>query len=598
MTNFDYNNDMPVSSASPRWDLSPFFSGVKSPEFKDVSAKLDRKLGEAEAYWDRESITQGGATSPSVLANALDTLNALYDQSRLIGAYLECLVTTDSKDDAAAAALSEFDNLTVRLQKLQTRFALWAGGVDLESAAALNETVRQHAFFVQQCQIKSKHLMDPRLESLATDLAVSGSTAWTRLHGNLTSQIQVEVDGETLPMPAVRNLAYVKDRDKRERAYHAELAAWKRNEVPIAAAMNGIKGEVHTLCKARNWGSPLDEALFHANIDRDALEAMMDAANDSFPMFRRYLDAKAGAIGVEKLAFYDLFAPVGEGSKAWSYDEGCDFVAENFGAYSEKMGEFARRNFRENWIDAEPRNGKVGGAYCTPMRGDESRILMNYDPSYGSVSTLAHELGHAYHNLCISKRTLLNQETPATLAETASIFCETIVKEAALKSVGEQDQIAILEASLQGQCQVVVDITSRFLFEQSVFEKRAERELSASEFSELMLQAQRQTYGNGLDPALLHPYMWAVKPHYYSTFSFYNFPYMFGLLFGLGLYAIYQQDPEPFRARYDDLLSSTGLADGAALANEFGIDIRSKSFWSASLAQIGADVDRFEKLVG
>lgn len=588
---------MPVSSASPRWDLSPFFSGVGSPEFKDATTKLDRRLSEAEAYWDRESITQGGGTSPTILAASLDTLNDLYEQGRLLGAYLECLVTTNSKDDAAAAALSEFDNLTVRLQKLQTRFALWVGGADLESAAAVSEVVRQHAFFIRQCQIKSKHLMDPRLESLATDLAVSGSTGWTRLHGNLTSQIQVEVDGERLPMPAVRNLAYVKDREKRERAYHAELAAWKQNEVPIAAAMNGIKGEVHTLCAARKWGSPLDEALFHANIDREALEAMMDAAHDSFPMFRRYLNAKASAIGVQKLAFYDLFAPVGEGSKTWDYVEGCEFVAENFGAYSPKMGEFARRNFRENWIDAEPRNGKVGGAYCTPVRGDESRILMNYDPSYGSVSTLAHELGHAYHNLCISNRTILNQETPATLAETASIFCETIVKEAALKSVGKQDQIAILEASIQGQCQVVVDITSRFLFERGVFEKRAERELSASEFSELMLSAQRKTYGDGLDPNLLHPYMWAVKPHYYSTYSFYNFPYMFGLLFGLGLYAIYQQDPDPFRARYDDLLSSTGLADGATLASQFGIDIRSKEFWAASLAQVDADVSRFETLV-
>lgn len=587
---------MPVSSAAPRWDLSPFFSGVKSKEFKDASTTLERKLGEAEAYWDQESITSGGTTSANVLASALDTLNNLYERFRLIANYLECLTTTDSKDEAAAAALSGFDTSMVRLQKLQTRFALWVGGVDLESAAAFNETVRQHAFFIQQCQTKSKHLMEPRLEALATDLAVSGSTGWTRLHGNLTSQIQVEVDGESLPMPAVRNLAYVADRDKRERAYNAELTAWKVNEVPIAAAMNGIKGEVHTLCKARNWGSPLDEALFQANIDRDALEAMLDAANDSFPMFRRYMDAKARAIGIEKLAFYDIFAPVGEGTKSWEYDEACDFITEHFTGYSSRMGEFATRNFRENWIDAEPRSGKVGGAYCTGLRGDESRILMNYDPSYGSVSTLAHELGHAYHNVCLSTRTQLNQDTPATLAETASIFCETIVKEAALKQVGEQDQIAILEASLQSQCQVVVDITSRFLFEQSVFEKRAERELSATEFSELMLDAQRQTYGDGLDGSLLHAYMWAVKPHYYSTFSFYNFPYMFGLLFGLGLYAIYQQDPEPFRARYDDLLSSTGLADGATLANQFGIDIRSREFWKASLDQIGADVDRFESL--
>lgn len=588
---------MPVSNAAPRWDLSPFFPSVQSAEFADAAAALDRKLGEAEAFWVSNSITAGGKADVAVLDSAIKSLNDIWEQARLIAAYLECLVTTDSKDDVAAAALSGFDVLMVRIQKLQTQFSLWAGGFDLASSAAVKETVRQHAFYIQNCQTRAKHLMDPRLESLAADLAVSGSTAWTRLHGNLTSQIQVEVDGELLPMPAVRNLAYVADRSKRERAYKAELAAWKANEVPIAAALNGIKGEVSTLCRERKWDSPLDEALFHANIDREALEAMMDAARDSFPVFRKYMDAKAQAIGIPKLAFFDLFAPVGEGTKTWSYDEGCEFVAENFGAYSKRMGEFALRNFRENWIDAEPRNGKVGGAYCSGLKGDVSRILMNYDPSYGSVSTLAHELGHAYHNLCLASRTPLNQETPATLAETASIFCETIVKEAALKSVGEQDQIAILEASLQSQCQVVVDITSRYLFEQSVFAQRSERELSPNEFSELMLDAQRKTYGEGLDEALLHPYMWAVKPHYYSSYSFYNFPYMFGLLFALGLYAIYRQDPEPFRGRYDELLSSTGLADGATLANQFGINIRSKEFWAESLAQISADVERFESLV-
>jgi oligoendopeptidase F len=222
---------------------------------------------------------------------------------------------------------------------------------------------------------------------------------------------------------------------------------------------------------------------------------------------------------------------------------------------------------------------------------------MNFDPSYGSVSTLAHELGHAYHNLCLSSRSPLNRDTPSTLAETASIFCETIIKDAALKTVGEADQLAILEASLQGKCQVVVDITSRYLFESGVFGRRAERELSSAEFSALMTDAQRQTYGDALDANALHHYMWAVKPHYYSTYSFYNFPYMFGLLFALGLYSIYQAEPNGFHERYDDLLSSTALADAPTLADRFGIDIRSKEFWAASLAKIGEDVAQFEKLV-
>jgi oligoendopeptidase F len=185
-----------------------------------------------------------------------------------------------------------------------------------------------------------------------------------------------------------------------------------------------------------------------------------------------------------------------------------------------------------------------------------------------------------------------------TLAETASIFCQTIIRDAALADAEREDQLMIVEGSLQDACQVVVDITSRFLFEQGVFEKREEHELSIDALSELMLDSQRKTYGEGLDPEYLHPYMWAVKPHYYrSGLSFYNFPYMFGLLFGLGLYARYLNDPETFRADYDDLLSSTGLGDAADLAKRFGIEIRESDFWRESLNIVRADIDLFESLV-
>jgi oligoendopeptidase F len=299
-----------------------------------------------------------------------------------------------------------------------------------------------------------------------------------------------------------------------------------------------------------------------------------------------------------KLAWYDMFAPVGTSTKVWPYEEATTFIVEQFGTYSERMSEFAARAFQEQWIDAEPRPGKRDGAFCSPLRKDESRVFTNYKPAFGGVSTLAHELGHAYHNLNLASRTMLQRSTPMTLAETASIFCETIIRQAALANADTQEQIAILEASLQGSCQIVVDITSRFLFEQRVFETRRQRELAVDELNALMLEAQRETYGDGLDQDLLHPYMWAMKPHYYSTgLSFYNYPYMFGLLFGLGLYARYQQDPEAFKASYDELLASTGLADAATLAERFNIDIRTTDFWRDSLSLVRADIDRFEQLI-
>jgi pepF/M3 family oligoendopeptidase len=342
----------------------------------------------------------------------------------------------------------------------------------------------------------------------------------------------------------------------------------------------------------------LDEALFDNRVDRQTLDAMLTAARASFPDFRRYLHAKAQALGLPSLAWYDLNAPVGKCERVWHYDEAERFIAEQFTTFSPRLHGLATRAFRDRWIDAEPRPGKVGGGFCMRLRGDESRILVNYAPNFDAVHTLAHELGHAFHNLNLARRPFLQRATPMTLAETASIFCETIIHHAGLAHADAQEQIALLETSLQGQMQVVLDITSRFLFEQRVFEWRRERELSVDEFCQVMLETQRETYGDGLDPDHLHPYMWAAKGHYYSTRSFYNYPYMFGLLFGLGLYARYQSDPERFTAGYDDLLSSTGIADAATLAARFGIEIRTPDFWHASLDVVRADIDRFEELVG
>jgi pepF/M3 family oligoendopeptidase len=397
-------------------------------------------------------------------------------------------------------------------------------------------------------------------------------------------------------MSVVRNLAYEPARETRQAAYQAELAAWARAAVPLAAAMNGVKGEAALLASRRGWSSLLDEALFDNGIERPVLDAMMGAARERFPVFRRYLRAKARALGAEALPWYDLFAPLGESARTWEFEATRRFIEEQFGAYSDRLRELAARAFDQGWIDAEPRSGKRDGAFCMHLRGDESRVLANFKPNFAGMSTLAHELGHAYHNLNLGGRRPLQRSTPRVVAETASIFCETLVREAALREAAAGEQLAILENGLRGATQVVVDITSRFLFEQGLFERRAQRELSVDELNELMLQAQRLTYGDGLDGDLLHPYMWAAKPHYYQA-HFYNFPYMFGLLFGLGMYARYVAEPESFRAHYDDLLSSTGMADVVELGQRFGIDVRDEAFWRSSLDVIGADVERFEVLV-
>jgi oligoendopeptidase F len=588
----------------PRWDMSVVYPGLDSPEFERDLRSFVRALDELEGLFDEAQIDRTQSPlNPDLAAGILERIlppyNALNDHAWTLGAYVYAFVSVDSRDEYAQARLSELERHTVRLSKLHTRLTAWAGSQEVDALLERSEQARQHAYWLQRARVVAEHMMSPAEEALAAEMRLTGSNAWTRLYGNLTSQIQatVEIRGErqTLTMSMLRNLATDADREVRRAAYEAELQAWEQHAMPIASALNAIKGETNLLMRKRHWDSPLHASLFQNAIDEATLHAMLEAAYESFPDFRRYLHAKARLLGIERCAWYDLFAPVGKETRTWSFDEATQFIIEQFATYSQKLSDFARRAFEERWIDAPPQPGKHDGAYCMRLRRDESRILTNYKPVFNGMGTLAHELGHAYHNLCLAERTYLQRMTPATLAETASIFCNTIIDQAALRDADREEQIAILEASLQGVCQVVVDITSRYLFEKEVFERRAERELSARELCEIMRNAQQQTYGDGLDENALHPYMWAAKPHYYGGL-FYNYPYMFGLLFGLGLYARYLDDPDGFRARYDDLLSRTGMADAPTLAAEFGFDLRTPDFWRGAFDTVRQNIDRLESL--
>ena len=595
------------SAELPRWDLSALYPGIDTPEFDDGFARVLAQIEALQGLFDELGV-QGGGSGPAGdslvqdFERALSALNNVEQDLESTVAYLYGQITVDSRDAVAQARYSQLRERMVQFDKLQTRFEAWVGALPIDELVDRSAVAAAHAYPLRLRHAAAAHLMGPDEEALAAELSPSAGAAWSKLHANLTSQIQVpvDVDGEErlLPMSEVRNLALSPDRILRERAWQAELAGWEANALPIAAALNGVKGQVLALGARRGWPDSLDESLFWSGIDREILDAMIGEARDSFPDFRRYLRLKAKYLGTERLAWFDLLAPVGDAGGSWAWGEAAAFIDAQFASFSGRMAGLARQAFAEHWIDAEPRPGKVGGAYCMRLIGEQSRILANYSPGYEGVSVLAHELGHAYHNLNGAGLTPMQRRNPMILAETASTFCETIVKEAALEDAAGGKRLYILEQSLQGACQVVVDILSRFEFETALFAGRRERELSAIELCRLMLEAQQATYGEGLDADARHPYMWAVKGHYYSPEqSFYNFPYLFGLLFGLGLYAIYRREPKGFPERYDELLAKTGLATATDLAGAFGIDLRSREFWRASLDVIRADVDRFAEMV-
>jgi oligoendopeptidase F len=598
---------MTTATTLPRWDMTPVYPGLDSPAFVAGFAAVSAAVATLGAEFDAEGIDPQPqvALDDATVARAahiIQRVNVVFSEAYTLGAYIRSFIATDSRDTLAQARLSEMEQVSLALANLETRFTGWIGSLDVEELIARSPVAADHAHALRDAWISATHLMSPTEEHLAAEMNLTGGGAWGKFYESYTSQIMVpvELNGTTqdLPMSAVRNLALEEDRAVRQAGFLAELAAWERHALPLAAALNSIKGHVNALTRRRGWETPLDQSLFAASIDRATLDAMLTAGYESFPDFRHYLHLKAQALGVERMAFFDLFAPVGGSERPWAFADAAAFIVAQFGAFSPRLSQFADRAFREQWIDAGPRVGKRGGAFCMWLRNDESRIMANFMPSYDGMSTLAHELGHGYHNMNLATRTILQRRTPMTLAETASIFCETLIRDAALKDATAPEQMQIIEAFIQNACQIVLDITSRFLFEQRVFERRRERELSISELCEIMRQAQIETYGDGLDQAHLHPYMWAAKGHYYSTGrSFYNYPYMFGLLFGLGLYVRYQQDPDEFRRSYDVLLASTGLADAATLAARFGIDLRAPDFWRASLDVVRADIARFATLV-
>ena len=598
-------------STPPRWDMTSIYPSLESDEFKAAVASYKKQVAGLEKFFDRQLDALGpksaAKTLAPVVADAINRINRILKLSGTIGPYISAFVTTDSRNQAAMRALSEFEQASLPMEKLIVRIRSWLGRIEprLEQVIAKDGVAAAHAFMLREAVEQSRYQMSDEQEALAAELSLSGGNAFEKLQGTVTSQLTVdfELDGETkkLPVTALINLRSHPDEHTRRRAYDAENQVWESVKETLAACMNSVKGQVNTLDKRRGRKDAVHSALDAARIDRKTLDAMLGAMQGSFPMFRRYFQAKARKLGKEKLAWWDLFAPLGKTDKVYSYEEARQFVLDNFGQFSPDLRSFAQRAFDHNWIDAEPRDGKRGGAFCMGLDGvKESRVLCNFDGSLDGVSTIAHELGHGFHNDCAyaAGKTELQQLTPMTLAETASTMCETIVTEAVLaKTSDPQEELAVLEAQLQNASQIVVDIYSRYLFEKEVFERREQAELSADELNEIMERAQKATYGDGLDERYLQKFMWTWKPHYYSPgLSFYNFPYAFGLLFATGLYAIYKQRGPSFVADYKNLLASTGEASAADLAKRFGIDIRKRKFWEDSLAIVGKRIDRFCEL--
>ena len=577
------------------WDLTVLYKDFDDPRIEADFARLKALCQEAQDTLKREDLD--ACAKLEACAGQQEEISRL---SSAIGEFAGLTLATDANNERAQNLMDRLEIFSVQLELLSSALTRYIGGVDdLDALIENSEKLQKIAFFLRRSKESAAHLPDPAIEEWLLKMSLSGGSAFSNLRDKLDATHTVEYRGETLPLSAIRGKAYDPDPQVRRDAYEVEIASYAKMEIPMAACLNGVKGEALTMIEAEHFDSVLDQTLFNSNMDRATLDAMLSAIREALPAFRKYLRKKGEILGHKNgLPFYDLFAPIapkGFVPKTYTIEEARQKLIDEMGKFTPDMAAFMDHAFEHRWIDVFPRDGKGGGAFCAELHAlDQSRVLTNFTGSFSDVSTLAHELGHAWHNRCMAGLPFCLTDAPMPLAETASIFNETLLANAVMESASKEERFSLLEGNLMETTQVIVDILSRYLFETEVIERRKDHTLSPSELKEIMLDSQDQSYCDGLDPDFRHPYMWACKCHYYYPgLAFYNFPYAFGQLFGAGVYAQYKQEGPSFVPKYNQLLRSCGSGMVADVAASVGIDVRSVDFWRASLKVYTQKIEEF-----
>lgn len=589
----------------PHWSMQQIWKSFSDSEYKNSVEKLQQLIKQISVH-----VKNPIKDFNQFLKIYLSMDNELGSLSESLYAYSYSIYATDTTNTDSLNNMALLEELQVSIADYQLVFRqiLKENQTKLSSFFHSFPEYKKYEFILEEEISYFNHQMERKEESIANDLQRFGGDAWSKLHEQIISNMVDKETGKTFNQ--LRNDAYSPDRNIRKESYYKEIALLEQNQIAISSALNNIKGATISLNKKRNWGDgfegAINRSLFSSRLSRKSLDALISAIEDSIPMWQEYLFEKAKALNLkdekgisEKCSFYDIFAPLitesSDKEKDWTYQEAKEFIINKFSEFSSHMGDFVKTAFEENWVDAEIRKGKVGGAFCIDFPLQKvSRVLTNFSGTTSDILTLAHELGHAYHHFCIKDLDYNLCSYPMTLAETASIFAETMVTNSMLKTANLSEKINLLEMHLSDSCQTLLDILSRFYFEKSVFEERENKELVAEDFCRLMKDAQNKTYGKSLTETK-HPYLWAVKTHYYSpSLDFYNFPYAFGQLFALGLYSQYKESPKEFPSQYQELLKNTGSMTCEEVCKLAGFDITTKDFWLSGIKELRLEFEEWK----
>ena len=580
-----------------KWSLDILYSGFEDPKFIADVEKTDSFIERFDAY----AATLGSKDAKTTITEILE-LNEEYilHISRLFN-YCSLVQTTDTTNPDCASYLGQLmqkNNATTKASTLMDKYI--ASVENLEEIIQSDAFLQEYHYYLTEIQKASKHLLNEDVEEALSRMDISGGSAWSDLQSNLTSTVKVDFNGEETTLSSIRNYAYDPDPAVRKSAFEAELAAYDKIKDSVAFALNSIKMQDITVSDMRGHASPLDKVLFNSKMQRATLEALLEAMKEYMPNLRSYLKAKASYLGHENgLPWYDLFAPIGKSDKKYTVEDAKAYLMNIFEAENPQLAKIVDRAFEENWIDFFPRAGKVGGAFCACLEEQkEFRVLMNFDGAMSDIVTLAHELGHGYHDFMIFDNRPLNMQYSMPVAETASTFNENlVVNYAVAHASSDEEKLSLMEGQLSDLNQIICDIYSRFLFESKVVEQRSQQFMFADDLCQIMLDAQKEAYGDGLDPEALHPYMWVCKSHYYSAnLGFYNFPYAFGGLFARGLYAKFKQEGAAFLEKYNYMLKETPVRSVEDVAKICDIDLTSKEFWLMSLHSYDDTIEEYKRL--
>lgn len=580
------------------WELDSIYPGLQSEKFR-----TDRELaGSLAAELRGWSAPPHGEPDPAGVMEAfLERLNAFKKVYLCLFGYAELRYSADG-DEEAANAMDELEATAALAEEGLAGFREWVSTLgSVESLLNSSEYLAKHRFYLRELLEQTRHRLGEEAEAVIARMRQTGSKAWERLYRKTAAALRVELDVggkmQRLSLAELRNLAYDADAAVRQAAARAEQEACASVAETCAACLSALSGEALALSELRGYASPLEKVLAASRMDRETLEAMLAAVEESLPLLRRYYTRKAELLGHSgPLPFPDVFAPLGvEQDGGISYSEAADLIASGFDRFSGELGGFARMVFERRWIDAEPRSGKGNFGMCVDLFPlGESRILASFTGRPVDISVLAHEIGHAYHSRCLAGQTMLNTDYPIPIAETASIFCESLIHQELLGRAGAEDAIALLERTLSDTAYYLVDFYARYRFENRLYEHRRSGPFSAEELNRLMLEAMTEAYGTSVDLDSLSTYQWISKAGYYMAGNEYlNFPYSFGLLFSKGLYAQYMKRESGFAERYRSFLAATGTATIREAALLLDVDVHSRDFWREALALIAEDVREF-----